>query len=202
MRDQVAAARRQGVDWRPVVDGLRAPTQGLWQRLHLAERRRFLTTYAREWEVRRHRMATEVAARLEGYRDDARLTVLKGGLASVTDHGPRCEVGLPALPDTLFADAVVNCTGPMTDVRAAPTRCCGPWSDAAWSSLTCSSWASRARPRVRCSTCPGRSCPGSTSSARPCRRTLWETTAVPEIRSQAAALARRLPEHVRGRLPA
>ena len=116
LRDQIAAARRQGVDWRPVVDGLRAPTQGLWQRLDLDERRRFLATYAREWEVRRHRMATEVAARLDGYRDEARLTVLEGGLASVTDHGPRCEVGLPALPDTLFADAVVNCTGPMTDV--------------------------------------------------------------------------------------
>ena len=61
-------------------------------------------------------MATEVAARLDGYRDEARLTVLDGGVSIVTDHGPRCEVGLPALPDTLFADAVVNCTGPMTDV--------------------------------------------------------------------------------------
>ncbi len=70
LRDQIAAARRQGVDWRPVVDGLRAPTQGLWQRLDLDERRRFLASYAREWEVRRHRMATDVAARLDGYRDD------------------------------------------------------------------------------------------------------------------------------------
>jgi uncharacterized NAD(P)/FAD-binding protein YdhS len=36
----------------------------------------------------------------------------------------------------------------------------------------------------------------------PRKGTLWETTAVPEIRSQAATLAQRLPERVRGRLPA
>ena len=117
---QVAAAKRQGVDWRAVVDGLRAPTQGLWQRLDLAERRRFLATYAREWEVRRHRMATDVAARLDGYRDEGRLQGLAGGIARITDHGPRCEVELPALPDSLFADAVVNCTGPLTDVSQSP----------------------------------------------------------------------------------
>ena len=38
-REQVASARRNGVGWRAVVDGLRAPTQGLWQRLPLDERR-------------------------------------------------------------------------------------------------------------------------------------------------------------------
>src|SRR6478735_11312431 len=83
LRDQVAAATRQGVDWRPVVDGLRTPTQGLWMRLDLGERRRFLSTYARAWEVRRHRMAPEVAARLDRYRDEGRLQVLDGGLAAL-----------------------------------------------------------------------------------------------------------------------
>src|SRR6478609_2752195 len=78
--DQVAAARHQGVDWRAVVDGLRAPTQGIWLRLDLDERRRFLARYARHWEVRRHRMAPEVAARLEGYRTDGRLRLVAGGV--------------------------------------------------------------------------------------------------------------------------
>src|SRR5262249_7717414 len=110
------AARRQGVDWRAVVDGLRAPTQGLWQRLDLAERQRFLQLYARAWEGRRHRMAPDVAARLDRYPDAGRLPARDGGIAAVPDHGVRCELELPALPDSLFADAVVNCTGPMGDV--------------------------------------------------------------------------------------
>jgi uncharacterized NAD(P)/FAD-binding protein YdhS len=36
----------------------------------------------------------------------------------------------------------------------------------------------------------------------PRKGTLYETTAVPEIRGQAAALAQRLPERVRGLAPA
>ena len=200
--DQVAAARRQGVDWRPVVDGLRAPTQALWQRLDVDERRRFLTTYAREWEVRRHRMATEVAARLQGYRDEARLTVLDGGLATVTDHGPRCEVGLPALPDTLFADAVVNCTGPMTDVSRSTDPLLQALvgrgvvvPDPLQLGIACTA-------EGEVLDVSGQVVPGLHVVGPPRKGTLWETTAVPEIRGQAAALAQRLPERVRGRVPA
>src|SRR3954447_3390656 len=40
LREQMAEARLLGVDWSAGVDGLRAPSQGLWQRLDLAERRR------------------------------------------------------------------------------------------------------------------------------------------------------------------
>jgi uncharacterized NAD(P)/FAD-binding protein YdhS len=36
----------------------------------------------------------------------------------------------------------------------------------------------------------------------PRKGTLWESTAVPEIRGQAAALAHRLPERVRAAAPA
>jgi uncharacterized NAD(P)/FAD-binding protein YdhS len=197
VRDQFAAARRQGVDWRPVVDGLRTATQSLWQRLDLAERRRFLATYAREWEVRRHRMATEVAARLDGYRDEGRLTVLEGGIASVTDHGPRCEIGLPALPDTLFADAVVNCTGPMTDVSRS--------TDPLLKSLVTRGLVTPdpLRLGVSCTAggevldVSGQVVPGLYVVGPSRKGTLWETTAVPEIRGQAAALAQRLPEQVR-----
>jgi uncharacterized NAD(P)/FAD-binding protein YdhS len=202
VREQVAAARRQGVDWRPVIDGLRAPTQGLWQRLDPAERRRFLATYAREWEVRRHRMATDVAARLEGFRDEGRLQVLDGGLADVTDHGLRCELALPALPDTLFADAVVNCTGPMTDVSRS--------TDPLLRGLVGRGLVTPDPLRLGVACAPqgevldvsGQVVPGLFVVGPPRKGTLYETTAVPEIRAQAAALAQRLPERVRGLAPA
>jgi uncharacterized NAD(P)/FAD-binding protein YdhS len=202
LSDQVAAARRQGVDWRAVVDGLRAPTQGLWQRLTLAERRRFLAAYARGWEVRRHRMATDVAHRLDGYRDAGRLEVLAGGLAGVTDHGPRVELELPALPDTLFADAVVNCTGPMTDISRSP--------DPLHQALVHRGVLTPDPLRLGVACTPhgevldvsGQVVPGLHVVGPPRKGTLWETTAVPEIRTQAATLAQRLPEQVRRLTPA
>jgi uncharacterized NAD(P)/FAD-binding protein YdhS len=196
-REQVAAAARQGVGWRAVVDGLRVPTQGLWQRLDVAERRRFLAAYAREWEVRRHRMAPGIADRLDGYRDQGRLQVVGGGLAAVTAHGARSEVTLPALPDTLFADAVVNCTGPMTDVSRS--------SDPLLSALVGRGVVTPDPLRLGVACTPhgevldvsGQPVPGLYVVGPPRKGTLWETTAVPEIRGQAAALAQRLPERLR-----
>jgi uncharacterized NAD(P)/FAD-binding protein YdhS len=197
LRDQVAAAARQGVDWRAVVDGLRVPTQGLWQRLDVAERRRFLAAYAREWEVRRHRMAPDIADRLDTYREQGRLQVVGGGLSAVTDHGVRCEVTLPALPDTLFADAVINCTGPMTDVSRS--------GDPLLRALVGRGVVTPDPLRLGVACTPhgevldvsGQPVPGLYVVGPPRKGTLWETTAVPEIRGQAAALAQRLPQRVR-----
>jgi uncharacterized NAD(P)/FAD-binding protein YdhS len=197
LREQMEAARRQGVDWRAVVDGLRAPTQGLWQRLDLAERQRFLQLYAREWEVRRHRMATDVAARLDRFRDEGRLQVLDGGIAAVTDHGARCELELPSLPDSLFADALVNCTGPMSDVSRS--------TDPLLRALVGRGLLTPDPLRLGVACTPdgevvdvsGQVVPGLYVVGPPRKGTLYETTAIPEIRTQAAALAQRLPEWVR-----
>lgn len=202
LRDQVAAARRQGVDWRAVVDGLRAPTQSLWQRLDLAERQRFLATYAREWEVRRHRMATDVAARLAGYRDEGRLQVLAGGLAGVTDHGPRVELDLPALPDSLFADAVVNCTGPMSDVSRSTDPLLRAMVQRGLLTPDPLRLGASCTNQGEVLDVSGQVVPGLHVVGPPRKGTLWETTAVPEIRGQAALLAQQLPERVRRLAPA
>lgn len=195
--DQIAAARRQGVDWRPVVDGLRAPTQGLWLRLDLDERRAFLATWARRWEVLRHRVATEVAGRLTSYVEQGRLSVLPGGLASVADLDMRCEVILPGLADPVRADGIVNCTGPMTDVSRTRDPLLRSLVDRGV--LT----PDPLRLGVSCTAAgevldeAGREVPGLFVVGPPRKGTLWESTAVPEIRTQAAALATLLPSRVR-----
>ncbi len=186
---QVEAAARQGVGWRAVVDGLRAPTQGLWRRLPLAERRRFLEIYDRYWEVRRHRMAPEVADRLQRYQDEGRLAIRSGGLASVRDRGAAAAVGL-ADGTTVDADAVVNCTGPDTDV----TRTRDPL-------LRALGARGLVRPdplRLGLDTTLDGSVVGEGGvvvpgvyTVGPARKgTLWESTAIPEIRGQAAEVAR------------
>lgn len=56
--------REQGGDWRVVVDGLRPHTQTLWQRLSPRDKQRFLTHLLPLWSTHRHRMAPEIAARI------------------------------------------------------------------------------------------------------------------------------------------
>ncbi|WP_137294518.1 FAD/NAD(P)-binding protein [Nocardioides dongxiaopingii] len=188
--EQVAAAAAQGVGWRAVVDGLRAATPSLWKRLPIEERRRFLAVHAREWETRRHRMAPEVAERIRAYADDGRLSVLGGGLLSIADRGATCQVRIAGVATPLVAGAVVNCTGPSTDI----TRSDDPLL-----------LALRERGLVRPdplllgidTTDEGRLvgddgtvAPGLFAVGPPRKGTLWESTAIPEIRGQAADVAR------------
>jgi uncharacterized NAD(P)/FAD-binding protein YdhS len=174
VRGQVGAARAHGVDWRNVVDGLRPATQSIWGRLDLGERRRFLSTYVRDWEVRRHRMAPEVADRIRGYLRDGRLTLEDGGLTDA--H--------------LEADAVVNCTGPLTDLDRT--------TDPLLQALRSRGLVAPDPLRLGLDSTldgevvgsDGRVVPGLYAVGPPRKGTLWESTAIPEIRTQAAEVSR------------
>lgn len=190
--DQVEAAAAHGVSWQHVVDGLRGPTQSIWARLAPAERERFLSVYAREWEVRRHRMAPAIAARLEELQAQGRLQVLSGGLTAVEDGGSYAVVA--AAGARLRAHAVVNCTGPRTDVTrsdnpllAALLRRGLAAPDDLRLGLACT-------PAGELLDAADRVVPGLLTVGPPRKGALYETTAIPEIRVQAAEVAARLAQ--------
>ena len=188
--EQVAAAEQQGVDWRAVVDGLRSQTQAVWQLLDLDERRSFLSEHARHWEVRRHRMAPRVAVRLEGYRAEGRLAVLSGGIHRVIDRGDRCEVHVGRGHPPVTADMLVNCTGPSTDISRS--------GDPLLLALRERGLASPDPLCLGLSTTTdgvlldphGQPVAGMYAVGPPRKGILWESTAIPEIRTQAAEVAR------------
>jgi len=187
VRGQVAAARRSGVNWRNVVDGLRPHTQLFWQRLAPEERQRFLSTYAREWEVRRHRMAPVVYDRMNDYRKYGRLKVLAGGVEGAGTRGGRAVLRVGA--EDLVADAVVNCTGPLTDL----TRTTDPLLQA----LQRRGLAGPDPLRLGLASTPDGQVVGADGAVSglyavgpPRKGTLWESTAIPEIRTQAAQVGR------------
>ncbi|GAA3677351.1 FAD/NAD(P)-binding protein [Nocardioides ginsengisoli] len=192
--DECRAAAERGVGWRAVVDGLRPLTQGLWLRLPYAERRRFLDVHARGWEVRRHRMAPAVALRLQSYRYDGRLAVRAGTLQQVTDLGSRAEVRTSAHPDSVVADAIVNCTGPLADVRLSDDpllRALVARGTAAPDPLAL---GLDSTVDGRLIGAGGRVVEGLFVVGPPRKGTLWESTAIPEIRAQAAQVARLVVE--------
>jgi uncharacterized NAD(P)/FAD-binding protein YdhS len=184
---QIAQAEQSGVDWRHVVDGLRGPTQSIWSRLDEGERRRFLSRYARQWEVRRHRMAPQVTARLERYHAERRLTVAEGGVTAVANDGDRALVEVAGA--MIVADAVVNCTGPQTDVTEL--------GDPLLTALLGRGLVAPDPLRLGLATTPrgevvdgeGNVVPGLLTVGPPRKGVLYETTAIPEIRVQAAEIA-------------
>ncbi|TQK69341.1 FAD/NAD(P)-binding protein [Nocardioides sp. SLBN-35] len=189
LADECRAAAERGVGWRAVVDGLRPLTQELWRRLPVAERRRFLDVHARDWEVRRHRMAPEVALRLQSYRYDDRLAVHAGSLHAVEDLGERCRVTTAPGHAPVDVDAVVNCTGPLPDVRHSSD----PLLRAlvARGTVTPDPLALGIDATVDGAVlgADGRVVDGLFVVGPPRKGTLWESTAIPEIRGQAAQVA-------------
>lgn len=187
--EECRAAAERGVGWRAVVDGLRPLTQELWRRLPVAERRRFLDVHARDWEVRRHRMAPEVALRLQSYRYDDRLAVHAGSLHAVDDLGERCRVTTGPGHAPIEVDAVVNCTGPLADVRRSTDpllRALVARGTVAPDPLALGIDATVDGAVVGAD---GRVVDGLYVVGPPRKGTLWESTAIPEIRGQAAQVA-------------
>ncbi|MFJ7069657.1 FAD/NAD(P)-binding protein [Streptomyces sp. NPDC101115] len=183
----VAETRRTHGDWRPAFDGLRPWIAQLWKGLTDDERAEFLGRDATLWNVHRHRMAPSTAEAVTRARAARRLRIHAGRVASVA---PREDGGLTvSLADgrELTVAWVVDCTGP--GLRA-------DGGDPLWGGLLADGLAAPGPLGIGVSTAEGRLQDARGRAERPLftlgaprRGELWETTAIPEIRTQAKDVA-------------
>ena len=183
-------------DWRRAFDGVREQVQAIWADLDETERRRALRRLRPWWDVHRHRMAPEVGARIDALLAEGRLRVVAGRMLSL-----RSEIGgvtvtwRPRTHTSVRADRtewVINCTGPEGD----PTRSSNP----VIRRLVESSLARPDRLSLGLDVDPNGRVVAAAGSASPdlyalgplTRGALWEVTAVPDIRQQAARLAEQI----------
>jgi uncharacterized NAD(P)/FAD-binding protein YdhS len=184
--------RSNEVGWRSAVHELRSVTQGIWAAASPEQRRRFLRHLRPWWDVHRHKLAPAVAATVASMQAEGRLRFAAGRILSVSPEGavtwrPRGE----SAAETLHTARIVNCTGPECDIVRAGDPLLG---------------ALLARGRIRpdplgvgldvddqCRTLSGEGASGTLYAIGPVTRgTFWESVAVPDIRTQAVAVARRL----------
>lgn len=83
LRAEVEVARRQGADWRAVIDSIRPITAALWGGWPDAERRRFLRHARRWWDIHRHRLAPPNAAAIETMLHDGSVQLVAGRVTSI-----------------------------------------------------------------------------------------------------------------------
>ena len=180
--------------WQDAVDALRPQVPELWQRLTPADQRLFLRCVARYWEVHRHRMPPATAARVAELRAAGRLRVIRGRVSAATgqESGVRVSIEQARAGFELSADWLVDATGPDPDITAT--------QDPLLASLLGSGLARPDPHRLGIDADAGGAILdafGRPSAAiftlGPTLRGVWyETTAIPEIRDQAVALAGRL----------
>jgi uncharacterized NAD(P)/FAD-binding protein YdhS len=196
LRQNTDDAERQDGDWRSVIDAVRPYTQRLWQALSLEEKTRFLRHARPWWDQHRHRIAPDAAGKLRAAEERGQFRILAARVLGFEDRDGGVDVLIADRGTTerrkLFARAVFECRG-----RAGKV-------DATENPLLRSVLASgQARPDpLRLGLHVSSDCALVDSSGRASEKlyaigpvtsgVFWEVTAVPDIRVQAAQLARRL----------
>ncbi len=189
VRAEVALGQARDMDWRDVMNGLRPAVPGLWAALPERERERVADRLGRFWDVHRHRLSPDVAAQVGSLERAGRLRFEAGRVDRVEPAGHALGVALRR-PDGRtsrhLVAAVVNCTGRSGDVTASPLLArlhaaglCRRGS--AGLGVACDAHGAVLDAMGR---------PTGMLALGPLRRgDLWESTAIPEIRGQAFAIA-------------
>lgn len=193
LRETISDLERTGGDWRSVVDGVRAHTLRAWSALPTDEKARFVNRVRPIWEVHRHRMAAPAAAEVASLRERGLLRVIGGTVESVaaTDDGviARVRHRSTGIPEAVHAAWVINCTGPTIDARTAPHPVIGSLIRAGHLQPDQLGMGVVTGPRGRaiCERGTPRDDLVIVGTLR--KPAEWESTAVPELRKQAAEAA-------------
>ena len=121
-RAVIARAASEGHDWRDVIGGLRPITPRLWQQLDVRSKKRFVRHVGPYWDTHRHRAAPAIYRRIRGALDAGQLCTVPGRLVDIEAHEAQRALVTwrPRGSHTPMAQAfaaVVNCTGPSSDLR-------------------------------------------------------------------------------------
>ncbi|MDP3528583.1 FAD/NAD(P)-binding protein [Methylicorpusculum sp.] len=183
-------------NWRGLIDALRPFSQEIWQALSLSEQRRFLRHVRSFWDNHRHRLPPITAAILSDLEQSGQLIFYRGRVESFDDSNGNVQVIIRSRGQkeniTLRVDRVLNCTGGECDYRKLQHPLIKglfidglAQPDAIGFGLSVDS--------------NGALLDGANHKSSiiytlgpPQKGTLWETTAVPEIRGQAYRLAEEL----------
>ena len=173
----VAVARwiREQSDWRAALAALRPETQRLWRTFTTAQQAQFLRHARRYWDVHRHRMSAEVSEALLRERASGNIAVCRGDARTYAESKSFDIVVLCTGPD----ETALLHTAPLASLVADGTICPGPHGMGIATDADTG--------QVHNST--GRLVDGLYAIGPLRRGTLWETTAIPEIRSEARRLA-------------
>lgn len=179
------------------IDKLRPHTQRLWRSLSTDEKQDFLQHDAANWNVTRHRIAISIHNKITDALDSGRLRVIAGTITKLVPTEQSIEVVIAdrnGSEVTESGDLIVNCTGPQ--LRFSQTGLplfdkilreglvksddldMGIEVDDDFAAITRDGCRSRQIYAI----------------GPLLRGSLWETTAVPELRSQAMRVSESLLE--------
>jgi uncharacterized NAD(P)/FAD-binding protein YdhS len=183
--------REQGMNPATLVDKMRPYTQRVWQHFSLAEKRRFLGEHRTRWNVARHRVPEVAFRQVTDAIAAGRLEVVAGQITALTPHagGLRVVTNTASGVRELQVGAVVNCTGPAESPSASSPELYRNLLARGLVSADEVGLGVRATADFAALDRDGARSKWLMVLGPPLKGTLWETTAVPELRAQAFRVA-------------
>lgn len=190
--EQLRGAARLG-DWRPAIDGLRPHVQAIWRDWSHGERIRFLRHVRPWWDVHRHRLAPQVAERIDHLTAAGALSICAGRIVSIERRLDGLKVIWTARgerePIETLATLVVNCTGPNSNLAASTDPLIASLSRQGLIRPDPYKLGAEVDAEHRLIGSDGRANPRLFAVGPMTRGSVWEITSVPDIRVQAAQCA-------------
>ena len=199
VRRHVRQAAAQGLDWRPVLDALRPDLGRIWAAWPLAEQARFLRHLAGRWAVVRHRSPATNAAAVAELNAAGLVRLHTGLVAEIVPAGPdlRVRVGQgPRANQWHTARHVVCCAGPLLNYARINIPLVECLRDAGYLTPDPLGLGLRTDEQGALLQADGSVAGGLFTLGASRRPAYFESTAVPEIREQAAALAAMLSKKI------
>jgi uncharacterized NAD(P)/FAD-binding protein YdhS len=196
VREFSGEAAKGGGDWREVITSVRNVAPRLWQRLSHAERSRFLRHVRSYWDVHRHRIPPELAARLDLIRRAGRIEINAGRIVAVESREQGLAVrwrkrGSESV-NALAADLVVKATGPEASLKRTPDSLLRSLREGGWIVEDELALGLRTGPNGACVDSKGQVSERLFYLGPMLRSSYWEATAATELRDHAERLAVRL----------
>jgi uncharacterized NAD(P)/FAD-binding protein YdhS len=198
IREIRASAAIYPGDWQDMVDALRPQIPRLWVQLPPADQRLFLRHVARYWEIHRHRVPPETARRAAALTAAGRLSIHRGRIIAAAAQRGGLRVHIDHSGADLAVGWLINCAGPASDITATADPLLRHLLDAGLARPDPMRLGLDADPHGAVRGADGRPARDLFTLGPLLRGSRYETTAIPEIRDQAATLAR----HLLARYPA
>ncbi|MGH8465190.1 MAG: FAD/NAD(P)-binding protein, partial [Pseudomonas sp.] len=185
LRHEIRAASTQNVSWQTAMDHWRPHLPTLWSQMTADDRRHFLAKYFTLWGIHRHRMAPAIGARIAAERTGNTLEIRSGGarITAADDNG----VDIGTTQGTAHFQWVFDCRGPGYNLMTSDNVLLKQMAHDGLLAADATGWGVAVEDDLKVAGQRGLYAIGPLAiGAR------LETTAVPELRGQAKAIAHTL----------
>jgi len=197
-KKQFRAARARQLNPAILVDKLRPYTQRIWQNLSVFEKRQFNRHLRTRWNVMRHRIAPEIHQQLQDALAAGRLEIIQGRLRACAESSETMKVEIESRgrKHVIEASALINCTGPQESYFPSGAALCDNLVAHGLIQADEMNMGIKVDPNFSVVDAAGKSSDVLFAMGSLLKGTLWETTAVPELRSQTFRLAEEIASHL------